>query len=208
MTDRESLLALARAERRRYKRVVVNLSGRLFVPGDEREARCTVIDMSPGGAHVACEFVPDTQTPVVIYIDGFGRFEAVVSRPAEGSFGVHFNCSANKRERIAEQLMLHLNGAPVDETVVRRHDRTATKGLARFTRATGEIVACEVVDLSLGGVSLKTEQRPPIGEFVLIGQMAGRIARHHTDGIAIEFVTPSQDKQSVDRIQPKLIAVR
>jgi hypothetical protein len=49
-------------------------------------------------------------------------------------------------------------------------------------------VNCEIMDMSVSGVSLKTETRPPIGEFVLIAQVAGRVARHHTDGIGIEFV--------------------
>jgi hypothetical protein len=45
-----------------------------------------------------------------------------------------------------------------------------------------------VLDLSVSGISVKTDVRPPIGEFVLIGQMAGRVARHHGEGIGIEFV--------------------
>jgi hypothetical protein len=44
------------------------------------------------------------------------------------------------------------------------------------------------MDISVGGVSLKTDVRPPIGEFVLIAQIAGRVARIHEDGIGIEFV--------------------
>ena len=44
------------------------------------------------------------------------------------------------------------------------------------------------MDISASGVSLKTDVRPAIGEFVLIAQMAGRIARHHEQGIGIEFV--------------------
>jgi hypothetical protein len=49
-------------------------------------------------------------------------------------------------------------------------------------------VHCEVMDISASGVSLKTDVRPAIGEFVLIAQMAGRIARHHDHGIGIEFI--------------------
>ena len=44
------------------------------------------------------------------------------------------------------------------------------------------------MDISSGGVSLKTETKPSIGEFVLIAQMAGRVARHHDQGVGIEFV--------------------
>jgi hypothetical protein len=210
--DREALLAKAREERRRHRRVAVDLKGRLFVPGDEREAACAITDMSPGGAQVSCESMPDAGTSVVLYIDGFGRFEGVVARPpkgewTEGKFGVRFNCSALKRERVAEQLTLYINNGTINESVLRRHDRTPTKGMARFTRANGDVVNCEVLDLSLGGVSLATEVRPQLGELVLIGQMAGKVARIHERGIAIEFVTQAPDKAAVER-QAKISGAR
>jgi PilZ domain len=211
--DREAVLARAREERRRYRRVPMDLKGRLFVPDEERETACTITDMSPGGAQVACEGIPSAETAVVLYIDGFGRFDGIVARPpkgewTEGKFGVRFNCTALKRERVAEQLTLYLNSGAIDPTTLRRHDRTQTKGLARFTRANGEVVSCEVLDLSVSGVSLSTEARPPIGELVLIGQMAGRVARHHETGIGIEFVTPAPEKSLPERQAPKLGVLR
>ena len=45
-----------------------------------------------------------------------------------------------------------------------------------------------MLDLSLTGVSVRTEHRPPVGEHILIGHRAGRVARHHTDGMGIEFL--------------------
>jgi hypothetical protein len=197
--DRDSVVAQAKAERRRFLRVQVDLSARLFVPGDGREAKCKVIDLSPGGAQLDCEVVPVADTAIVLYIDGFGRFEGTVARPEGSTFGVKFNCSALKRERVVEQLTLYMNRGEVDESVLRRHDRTPTKGFARFTRANGDILACEVVDLSLSGVSLKTDSRPPLGEIVLIGQMAGKVVRYHETGIAIEFVGPPSEKAATDR---------
>ncbi|HXM00419.1 MAG TPA: PilZ domain-containing protein [Rhizomicrobium sp.] len=205
-TDRERVVAQARAERRRYLRVRVDLPGRLFVPAEEREAQCQITDLSPGGAQATCAFVPAAEAQIVLYIDGFGRFEGVVARPGEGKFGVKFICSALKRERVAEQLTLYMNGGIVDEAALRRHEREPTKGLARFTRANGDIVACEVLDLSLSGVSLKTEARPPMGETVLIGQMAGRIVRHHENGVAIEFV--GGNGAAAEREKAKLSVVR
>ncbi len=188
MKDAEPLLARARAERRRFRRVRVDLPGRLFLPGDGREARCSVVDLSPGGAALRCETVPEHGTPVVLYIDGFGRFEGAVARQDGGSFGIAFHCTPSKRQRTAEQLTLFLNKALVDDSVLRRHERSNSKGFAKFTRADGQVVNCEVMDISVGGVSLKSDIKPPIGEFVLIAQMAGRVARHHADGIGIEFV--------------------
>ena len=190
----EPVVAKAKAERRRFKRVRVDLSGRIFTPGDGQEARCKVLDMSPGGAAVDCELSPEAGTPVVLYVDGFGRFEGAVVRSKNNSFGISFVCTPAKRERTAEQLTLFLNKSLVDATALRRHERTHQKGFAKFTRADGQIVNCEVMDISVGGVSLKSEVRPPLGEVVLIAGMAGRIARHHEHGIGIEFI--GQDKQA------------
>jgi hypothetical protein len=189
MKDAEPVIARAKAERRRYRRVRVDLPGRLFMPADGREARCTILDLSPGGAAIRCELAPEAGAAVVLYADGFGRFEGVVARPGGTTpFGVAFQCTPAKRERTAEQLTLFLNKSLVDESVLRRHERTSQKGFAKFTRADGQIVQCEVMDISVGGVSLKTDVKPPIGEFVLIAQIAGRIARHHEHGVGIAFV--------------------
>jgi len=201
MKDIEPVIAKAKAERRRFRRVRVDLTGRLFVPADSRECHCKIVDLSPGGASLECDLVLDQGTQIVLYVDGFGRLEGSVMRTEGGDFGVRFNCTAAKRERIAEQLILFMNRSLIDENEMRRHDRTPQKGIARFTRADGQFVACEVLDLSVSGVSLKTDVRPPIGEFVLIGQMAGRVARHHEQGIGIEFVGGSP--VSADRLQPK-----
>ena len=46
--------------------------------------------------------------------------------------------------------------------------------------------------------------RPPIGEFVLIGQMAGRVVRHHDTGIGITFVAGMPEKTQNERGVPKL----
>lgn len=188
VTDGEPIVAKARAERRRFRRVRIDLPGRLFTPSDGQEARCSVIDLSPGGASITCEIMPEPGMPVILYADGFGRFEGHVARRDGMGFAVQFACTPSKRERIAEQLTLFLNKALVDETVLRRHERSHQKGFAKFTRADGQVINCEVMDISVGGVSLKSEIKPPIGEYVLIAQTAGRVARHHEHGIGIEFV--------------------
>ena len=186
--DAEPVVAKAGAERRRFRRVRVDLPGRLFVPSDAREARCTISDLSPGGGAIVCEIIPEAGTPVILYVDGFGRFEGNVVRRDGYGFGIAFICTPSKRERTAEQLILFLNKALVDDSMMRRHERSSQKGFAKYTRVDGQVVQCEVMDISVGGVSLKTDVKPPIGEFVLIAQIAGRVARHHADGIGIEFV--------------------
>jgi len=208
MQNVEAALARLKAEHSRFKPVRVDLPGRLFVPSESQEVRCTIANLSAGSAEVDCEIVPAVQTQVVLYVDGFGRFEgSIVPRQGSG-FIVEFHCTPLKRERIAEQLTLFLNKSLVDGSVLRRQDRAPTKGFTRYTRADGQVVRCEVLDLSTGGVSLKTDVRPPVGEYVLIGQMAARVARHHERGIGVEFVGSAADRTSPERIQAKLGVAR
>jgi hypothetical protein len=186
--DADPGAAKIRTERRHHGRVRLALAGRLFIPGDETEAHCTVLDLSPGGAAIDCEIIPEHSTPVVLYVEGFGRFEGRVTRRGTSDFGVAFASTSAKRERTARKITAFLNKTLGYESALSRHARGRGQGFAKFTRADGQIVNCEIMDMSVGGVSLKTETRPPIGEFVLIAQIAGRVARHHTDGIGIEFV--------------------
>jgi hypothetical protein len=204
----DPVVAKARAERRRFRRVPVDLAGRLFLPAEGREAVCKVVDLSPGGASLECEIAPDAGTHIVLYIDGFGRFEgAVVRRDGRPGFGMRFAGTALKREKTAEQLTLYMNRSLVDDSVVvRQNDRTPTKGIAQFVRADGAVIKCEVIDLSPTGVSLKTALKPQVGEFVLIGQLAGRVARHHENGIGVQFVGLAGDSQTADTLHAKITA--
>jgi hypothetical protein len=186
--DREVILARVRAERRQFLRVRIQLSGRLFSPADNCESPCRLVDISAGGALVSCLFVPAEGAQVILYVDDFGRLEATVSRVGQAGFGVRFQCSPLKREKIVEHLMVYLNRDLLDASEMRRHDRTPASGIARFTRTDGAVVNCQVLDLSLSGVSLRTEVKPPLGEIVNIGQTSGRVVRHHDNGIAIEFL--------------------
>jgi len=196
IVNREAVIARATAERRSHLRVQVDLSGKYFVPAEQREEPCRIVDISPDGARVAAEYVPPTGSQVVLYIDEFGRFECDVVRSEWGHFGIVFRCSALKQARLAEQLEIIAKQGRSQPAPLRVHERRAGGTLSQFTRSSGEIVHCEVLDLSLSGLSLKTSLKPPVGEIVTIGQVSGRVVRHHETGIAVEFCSPRKGERS------------
>lgn len=188
--DRDRVIDRARADRRRYRRVDLNIEGKLFLPDAQSEMPCHIFDLSPGGARIGAEMALTAGITVILYVGEFGRFEGTVVRLWGGDFGVQFTCSALKRERIAERLTVYLNRDRVDGDLLAQPASPPARTLARYTRGNGQVVECEVTDLSLRGVSLLSDDRPPIGEKVVIGQMAGRVAQHLAHGIAIEFISP------------------
>src|SRR5512135_1688803 len=69
-----------------------------------------------------------------------------------------------------------------------RRARASGAGSTCLTRSDGQRLPCNVIDLSASCVSVKTHIKPPLGEYVLIGQMAGRIEHHYRSGVRIKFV--------------------
>jgi len=186
----QKVIARALKERRRFRRVSVAITGRLYIPATQEETICTVEDISPGDAYVLCDLREEPKGRAVIYLDTLGRFEGPIVRARSGGFVMTFSCSLQKRERLADQLTLEMNRHLLSEADLRRYDRVeaASGSFTHYTRSTGEQIRCEVLDLSLTGVSVRTELKPPVGEHILIGHRAGRVARHHGDGIGVEFL--------------------
>ena len=52
----------------------------------------------------------------------------------------------------------------------------------------GVNLGCRLIDLSLSGAAVATDQRPPMGALVTLGKVQGRVVRHLDDGFAVEFV--------------------
>jgi hypothetical protein len=200
----QKVIARALKERRRFRRVNVAVTGRLYIPATQEECICTVEDISPGDASLLCQLREEPKGRAVIYLDTLGRFEGPIVRAKRGSFVMTFTCSLQKREKLADQLMLEMNRHLLDGAELRRFDRVdaSTGSITHFTRSTGDQIRCEVIDLSLSGVSLRSEFRPPLGEHVLIGHRAGRVARHHEDGIGIEFLGTSLAPGNGSESQP------
>jgi hypothetical protein len=93
-------------DRRKFCRVRVSAKAKLYTAGEAREVDCVVDTLSPGGAGVRCKNPPPARAHVALYINGFGRFEGVTTRPTKDGIGVRFICTPRKRQKIVEQLTM------------------------------------------------------------------------------------------------------
>ena len=177
-----------RENRRKHERSAVKLDGHLFVPAEESEQPCQIVDLSAGGARVICEDVPPCATYVILYVDGFGRFPAVTTRYSDGAIGMRFDMTEHKRRKLTQQINAYLTAGIVGVTDLRRYKRVNVPAEGSFVREDGQEIACAIRDFSLQGVFIETHVRPLLGEVVTIGSHKGRVVRHEKSGIAVQFI--------------------
>jgi len=177
------------AEKRRETRTQVGLKGKLFVPQRNCEDECTVIDFSTDGAGLKCVGSAPIGTRVVLYVECFGRFDGVVAQRDRVRLGIEFQSSKVKRERTRAQLADYVAHGMTAHTPLRNAARAReVPPLNHFIAEDGRRIDCELVDVALGGASLRTNARPAIGKILGFGMTAGRVVRHTDEGIAVEFI--------------------
>lgn len=174
-------------ERRRFQRVKVNLLGR-YMLADRREFPCQVADMSPGGMAVLAPVAGWPGERVIAYIDHVGRLEGTLVRAIPNGFAMTIAAPERKRDKLAAQLTWlanrHILGLPED----RRHDRIVPQNpCTTLTLPNGRQVACRLIDVSLSGAAVTSEQKPPVGSLVTLGRVQARVVRIRADGLAVEF---------------------
>jgi hypothetical protein len=179
-----------------FQRTRLYLPGQLYDPTSEETADCKVLHLWPGGADIQCAAKFPPGMSLVLYVSGFGRFEgrAVPHGDGDGDVELEFTIREAKRDRLIEKLASFAKDGILGVTQLRKHQRVLSLATGRITRQNGEEVACEVLDISLDGVSLKTKERPPVGEIVKLGRSYGRVTRQHSDGVAIQYVKAQDEK--------------
>ena len=174
-------------ERRRFQRVRVNLLGR-YMLADRREFPCQVVDMSPNGMALVAPVSGRPGERVIAYIDHVGRLEGLLARALPNGFAMTISATPRKRDKLAAQLTWlanrHILGLPED----RRHGRQIPRQTRTVvTMADGTTVNSQILDMSLSGAAIGSDQKPPVGSLIMLGRTQARVVRHREEGYSVEF---------------------
>jgi PilZ domain-containing protein len=174
-------------ERRRFQRVRVNLLGR-YMLSDRQEYPCQVANMSPGGMALIAPVSGHSGERVIAYIDHLGRLEGTITRLYQNGFAMSVAATPRKRDKLAAQLTWLANRHILNLPEDRRHGRIIPRRpVTQLSMPNGIKLTCRIIDLSLSGAAIATDQRPAIGMLVNLGSVQGRVVRHLDDGFAVEF---------------------
>jgi hypothetical protein len=186
-TQTKSIILPLREERRRFQRVRANLLGRYMLE-DRLEYPCQVVNMSPGGMALIAPVSGKVGGRVIAYIDHLGRLEGKIARVFQNGFAMTIAATERKRDKLASQLTWLANRDILNLPEDRRHGRIVPrKPVTQLVMPNGVNITCRVIDFSLSGAAIATDQRPPPGALVMIGKVQGRVVRHLEEGFAVEF---------------------
>jgi hypothetical protein len=184
-------------DRRRHQRVRVNLLGR-YMLADRREFPCQVVNMSPGGMALIAPVGGEIGERVIAYVDHLGRLEGKIARQLQNGFAMTISATPRKRDKLAAQLTWLANRHILNLPEDRRHGRFVPRiAGAQLTLPNGTTVGVRIIDISLSGAGIATNQRPEAGSHVMLGKIPGRVVRHLDEGFAMEF-TRLQHPDSVE----------
>ena len=158
----------------------------------------------PGRQHVARRHRDDRAGAgnvgdrVIAYVDHLGRLEGQIARPLQNGFAMTISATPRKRDMLAAQLTWLANRNILNLPEDRRHGRFVPKiAGARLIMPNGTNIGVRIIDISLSGAGIGTQERPEIGSHVTLGKIPGRVVRHLEHGFAIEF-TRLQHPDSVE----------
>ncbi|MEL6288037.1 MAG: PilZ domain-containing protein [Pseudomonadota bacterium] len=191
-------IARVTPDRRRFRRVELSLLGR-FMRKNREEHHCRLVDISAAGASLQGPLAVEIGEQIVVYFDELGRLEGTVVRRVTDGFAIEIRATPRKREKIVEQLTWLINRNVLGLPDERRHDRVApNRKEVTLELPNGAKIACQMLDVSVGGASLATDARPEIGTAITLGRVRGHIVRHHDTGLGIQFVH-QQHSDELDR---------
>ena len=178
----------ASEDRRKYERIKLYLVGQLFNPLNNQASECKVLNLSAGGARVQSQTGFSEGLLLVLNVENIGRFEGITIPQETGHFGIRFIAGERKRGHLVSMLTCLGRSGMADVSHLRKHARIPTLVKGSMVRENGKHLTCDVLDISLDGLSVRAKWRPHIGEIVRLGQAHGRVIRHDADGIAIQYV--------------------
>jgi hypothetical protein len=179
-------------DKRKYPRIKTNLRGR-YMLADRREFPCTIIDVALGGIALSGPERGEIGETIIVYMDQLGRVEGEVVRHLEDGFALQLTITTRATEKFARRLDELQAGNRLRKVPERRAEPRVKldEEVAVFEPPKG--MQCEIVDLSLTGAHIKIARRPPLGSLVQLGRVRGRVVRHSSQGVAIEFVDAKND---------------
>ena len=170
--------------------------------GRLRTFACRATRVSPFRMMVEAPVVGKVGDSLTSYFRDFGNFEGTISDTTTGGLLLELEMTRSMRAKLADKLVWleKKNQDPCSISDHRKNPRFVPKAShSTLTLADGAVHGCFIIDVSLSGVAVSAQIRPPIGTPLAVGACVGRVVRHLPDGFAVKFVK-EQSRDELNRL--------
>ncbi|MEO1252268.1 MAG: PilZ domain-containing protein [Pseudomonadota bacterium] len=195
-------------ERRRHPRIPGEIRAGILING-ETNTVATVRDLSASGLNFEYDGDIAMEDGVIAYLDGGARLEGKVVRLFDGGFAISLSLSEHKRKRLAETLdRARAGGRQMNQLALESRLGSRVSGMRQSVKCevADKQFSARIVDLSLSGVAIETDERLALDAFIVIGRMRGTVVRKEGSVYGVQFLSGG-DTDDINRILEETAAV-
>jgi len=199
---------VAFVDRRSEPRIIVSIAARYALAnridprGNRREFSCRIVNVSPSAMTLVVPVLGAVGERVIVRCDEFGKQEGSIIRTLDRSFVIKMVAADEDRAKFAAKIEWYEKKKNHDVHDSRAHKRIAPNDpRSTLVLADGTQMECFVIDMSISGVAVSADIKPPIGTPLAVGKVIGRVVRHRQDGFAVQFIY----LQDFDTLEQRLI---
>ena len=187
-------------EKRAHPRIDGEISANILINNAEN-GLARVLDVSAGGIGFLYKGEASLGDRVIAHLDGGTRLEGDVVRLFEGGFAIALSMSEHKRQRLAEALdRERARGRAIEKLTLERR-------IAKRVTGMSQSVVCEtadrrfpvrIIDMSLTGVAIETDQKLELDAMVVIGKMRGTIVRCEGNRYGVHLLAAEESIEDIE----------
>jgi len=205
---RPEKFAIDHTDRRAEVRIDVCIAARFCLAnkrdtnGNRRKFACRAINISQSAIALLAPIAGAIGERVITYFEEFGELNGAIIRVFDGGFVMKVVANDKDRAKFRERLLwlkesqnLTVSDRRIHRRIIPQEPRSA------LILADGRILECFVIDMSVSGAAVSSDEIPSIGTPLAIGKVIGKVVRHFEDGFAVRF----NEIQYLDHLEEMIV---
>jgi hypothetical protein len=154
---------------------------------------CRIQSISPEMAVVIGPVIGNVGDRVTANFDDLGLVRGSIIRFVDGGFVVAIEGSDKERRLLAARIDWFRRKTQQSLPDQREHRRYLPRNpRSVLILATGKIMPCFIIDMSVSGVAVSADLTPRLGTPLAVGRVVGRVTRQLDVGFAMKFLSPQK----------------
>jgi hypothetical protein len=195
-------------DRRAEVRIDVCIAARLSLAnkrdanGNRRKFACRAINISQSAIALLAPIAGAIGERVITYFEEFGELNGAIIRVFDGGFVMKVVANDKDRAKFRERLLWLKESQNLTASDRRIHKRIIPQEpRSALVLSDGRVLECFVIDMSVSGAAVSSDEIPAIGTPLAVGKVVGKVIRHFEDGFAVRF----NEMQNLERLEEMIV---